>query len=139
MMLDLEKVIKGLECCTNVYPSTTWGECKERNCSYLGKDCELAVMADALELLKAQEPRVMAIEEVKHAEAGSVAWVEWRREGKINSVIFFRLINKGIDDSLEFHVLDGFVAVRLACYGTEWRCWDSRPTDEQRKAVKWDD
>lgn len=54
-MADLEKVIKGLECFTNVYPSTTWGECKERNCSYLGKDCELAVMADALELLKAQD------------------------------------------------------------------------------------
>ena len=51
-MPDLENVIKGLECFTNVYPSG----CKERNCSYLGKDCELAVMADALELLKKQEP-----------------------------------------------------------------------------------
>ena len=23
-------------------------------------------------------------------------------------------------------------------YGEDWRCWTSRPTDEQRKAVKWD-
>lgn len=23
-------------------------------------------------------------------------------------------------------------------YGKSWRCWDKRPTDEQRKAVKWE-
>ena len=96
------------------------------------------VSNSAIALLKEQEPRVMTLEDVKQAEVGTVVWLEWRIESKINSGIFFRLINKGIDDSLEFHVLDGFVAARLACYGTEWRCWTSRPTDEQRKAVKWD-
>ena len=95
------------------------------------------VITSAIDLLKEQEPRVMTLEDVKQAEVGTVVWLEWRIESKINSGIFFRLINKGIDDSLEFHVLDGFVAARLACYGTEWRCWTSRPTDEQRKAVKW--
>lgn len=25
-----------------------------------------------------------------------------------------------------------------ASYGMKWRCWTARPTDEQRKAVKWD-
>ena len=97
------------------------------------------VINSAIALLKEQEPRVMTLEDVKQAEVGTVVWLEWRIESKINSGIFFRLINKGIDDSLEFHVLDGFVAARLACYGTEWRCWTSRPTDEQRKAVKWDE
>lgn len=24
-------------------------------------------------------------------------------------------------------------------YGKTWRCWTAKPTDEQRKAVKWDD
>ncbi len=24
-------------------------------------------------------------------------------------------------------------------YGRDWRCWSARPTDEQRKAVKWND
>lgn len=24
-------------------------------------------------------------------------------------------------------------------YGKTWRCWTTRPTDEQRKAAKWDD
>jgi hypothetical protein len=132
-MQDRERVIKGLEHCSE-------DGCKdcpyETDCNYIGFT-DLA--KDALELLKEQEPRVMTLEDVKQAEVGTVVWLEWRIESKINSGIFFRLINKGIDDSLEFHVLDGFVAARLACYGTEWRCWTSRPTDEQRKAVKWDE
>lgn len=24
-------------------------------------------------------------------------------------------------------------------YGISWRCWTARPTDEQRKTVKWDE
>lgn len=27
---------------------------------------------------------------------------------------------------------------RRHTYNREWRCWTARPTDEQRKAVKWD-
>lgn len=27
---------------------------------------------------------------------------------------------------------------RLDDYGRTWRCWTAEPTDEQRKAVKWD-
>jgi hypothetical protein len=113
-----------------------------RDCGYDNEPCPKCfehLLRDALSLLKAQEARVMTVEDAKQAEAGTVVWLEWRIESKINSAIFFRLINKGIDDSLEFHVLDGFVAARLACYGTEWRCWTSRPTDEQREATLWDE
>lgn len=133
-MAEPEKVIRGLEC--QYEPRMTCYGCgyfiaRDKLCN------KNKIFREAVDLLKAQEPRVMMLEDAKQAEAGTVVWLEWRIESKINSAIFFRLINKGIDDSLEFHVLDGFVAARLACYGTEWRCWTSRPTDEQREKVKW--
>lgn len=47
----LEKVIKGLEVCTN--PATKRG-CLDGICPYDGKGCRVAMERDALELLKEQ-------------------------------------------------------------------------------------
>ena len=49
-MTDLEKVIKGLECCIK-------GDCRENACPYaLDNACRKSLAIDALSLLKAQEP-----------------------------------------------------------------------------------
>ena len=74
---------------------------------------------DALELLKAQEPRVLTLEEAQHAE---VVWVEEMETCNIYPCI----VKNNMNDS------------KLYKYGIQWRVWTSRPTDEQRKAVKWD-
>ena len=34
---------------------------------------------------------------------------------------------------------DDYLHRRADKYGKEWRCWTARPTDEQRKAAKWDE
>ena len=56
MSLDREKVIKGLECCTNINM-----KCEEEKCPYWkNDDCSDDLMRDALSLLKeheAVEPR----------------------------------------------------------------------------------
>jgi hypothetical protein len=74
-MPDVEKVIKGLECCTKkvcIYIDT------EKECPYCElcgeyedafENCTTALAKDAIALLKAQEPRVMTLEE----------WREWKR------------------------------------------------------------
>ena len=54
-MIDREKVIKGLECCIKRDPDDKM-RCGE--CPYEGA-CLNRLKADALALLKAQEPRVI--------------------------------------------------------------------------------
>ena len=56
-MPDLEKVIKALECCINA------GDCQNQ-CDYWPDNrCEHLMMIDALELLKAQEPKPPIVKE----------------------------------------------------------------------------
>ena len=106
-MTDREKVIKGLQ------EAVDW----------LSTETSLTVIdqwvvRDALALLKAQEPRVMTLEEAKSA------YVIEYRSGKIR----------------EFGsaLLDINVDPLNAEYGKIYRVWTSRPTDEQREAVKWE-
>ena len=75
-MTDREEVIKGLECCTKQSV-----ECKSE-CPYydskkrLGTDCFDVLKADALALLKAQEPK-----QVKRDRQCEIAPNEWIRKG----------------------------------------------------------
>lgn len=141
-MFDIEKVLKGLEA-----HATASGCIK--NCPYWAiekLDCSQELAADALSLLKAQQPRVLTIEEV----AGRIAleqikpiYLEYgpmsRYEGKIieiipHNVYFTEMCTfEWIDEN---NLTDGVFIDEM---NTVWRCWNVRPTDEQRKAAKWDD
>lgn len=112
-MTNLEKVIKGLE------------EAEIILAQAVDRGGEMAVMGafrclnrvtDALAMLKAQEPRVLTWEEVKKVE---VCWLEQR----------------GYEPyaTLEANTWNS------EKYGKSYRCWNRMPTDEQRKAVKWDE
>ena len=70
----------------------------------------------ALELLRDQEPRVLTLEEAKKAE---VCWLEQR--------------------GYEPYATDDADTWNPEVYGKVYRCWSLMPTDEQRKAIKWDD
>ena len=113
--MDREKVIKGLECCLPAHDP----DCDL--CPYDSVDlrCRANLRDNVMELLKAQEPRVMTLEEAKSA------YVVEYRSGKIR----------------EFGsaLLDLDVDPLNAEYGKIYRVWTSRPTDAQREAVKWDD
>lgn len=79
------------------------------------KDLALAV----IRMLVAQEPRVLTLEEAK-----STFVIEYR-SGNMREV-GARLFDLDVDPL-------------NAEYGKIYRVWTSRPTDEQRKPVKWDD
>lgn len=147
-MADREKVIKGLECCVLRDPDDKQ-QCDD--CPYRHPDgvitnspCVNGLMGNALSMLKAQEPRVMTLEEVvAHYSLPPVfpddlgmqfdylndiqplyfdfphpedPWiVHWRKYDEVNKY------------------LDGW----KADYGKTWRCWTSRPTDEQMEAAPW--
>ena len=69
-------------------------------------------------MLKAQEPRVMTLEEAKNA------YVVEYRSGKMREV--------------GSALLDLNVDPLNAEYGKIYRVWTSRPTDEQREAIPWE-
>ena len=120
-----EKVIRGLECCKN--PS--WEGCED--CPYYEHCEELA--RDALALLKAQEPRVMTLEELVR---DNVVWLEdYDKENVVPGIYC-----DGHDGDRVFATkMHGYLFVKDDDYMIRWRCWTSRPTDEQREAVKWGD
>lgn len=94
-------------------------------------------MSDALELLKEQEPRVLTLEELeKHCaektpfmfSENAPVYIEYCIERPWN-------VRWGTAETIRSWL--GSVEI-YNDYGKDWRCWNTRPTDEQRKAVKWD-
>ena len=135
------KVIKGLECC-RAY------DYKCDGCPYAdGGGAEDGcysdeLKTDALTLLKAQEPRVMTLEELFLLRFDDVVYVEMYPALAIISAIVVDSIPwiQGELGVLQIRCTQEPLAnMDFAWYGKTWRCWTARPTDEQRKAVKWDE
>jgi len=123
-MPDLEKVIKGLECCA-------FGDCTP--CPYTETRCQEHLCGDALDLLKEQEPRVMKPEEIPNYD-GAI-YLEDFGEPEIVIAVYCR----GVARRVKFAVRGTRSTIAgYDDYNKRWRAWTSRPTNEQRKAVPWD-
>ena len=86
---------------------------------------------------KAQEPRVMTLEEVANLHAEPV-WFE-NRSNKTNDcgwIIVYEYHAKF--DCIEVRGAAQLCMYSGATYLKFWRCWTSRPTEEQREAVDWE-
>lgn len=156
VMPDREKVIKALKCCHQIHQT----ECFK--CPYSrGNGCTYALMGDLLALLKEQEraikyqsdrldelldkqlPRVMALDEIWKRGDSEPLYLEYRlpHDIKLCPAIFQ-------PDNSDDGGGDGDMCVVSAwCasgfynrkeYGITWRCWTSRPTDEQKGATPWE-
>ena len=85
----------------------------------------LDMAIEALKALKAQEPRVMTLEEydawtdIPFTERDPIFHEERTERGTVTC-----WVNTNVCSLRE--------------YGKNDRCWTSRPTDEQREAVKWE-
>ena len=132
-----EKVITGLECCISGNPAI----CKRVGCPYaeehdgIGDTCIDHLMADALALLKAQGPRVMTYEELSTIDGAFI--IESSAVHPLEWVFFF-----DTDANSDAVWVQGFDGERYIVYQEDYgkyiHCWTSRPTDEQREAVKWE-
>lgn len=127
-MLDREKVIGGLE------------SLKKR--LYDSQDIlDGGIVGNAIALLKAQEPRVMDVDEVIACEKGAVLWVE-ERQGVIWNLFPLEIdVNSIHPDTgtaylffITYHDLRKFECDE---YNQTWRCWTERPTKEQREDASW--
>lgn len=115
---------------------------------YLKRDCLEGYATDdtlnkAIALLKAQEPRVMTLDEV-------VALREWKGDVWIEETampgIPPRIIAATLVEKTDWQGRDVLWFSNEQCYyltdynlntADGWRCWTSRPTDEHIQAVKW--
>lgn len=82
------------------------------------------------------EARVLTLEEVEALPYGYVL-IETDKKDSLHWVDAL-LFCKNTNFSFDFFTLEGRARLLGTAYNMEWRCWTSRPTDEQRKAVKWD-
>ena len=143
-MPDREKVMNSLELCIQF--NSSWN-CRDR-CPYYGEtECncytQTQIMKDALELLKAPEPKLLTLDELRDVPSGTVLWCDMVSSGRMPPI--YPVCYEGIktetypDNSGEFEVVeytDGMDDVKD--YGIFYRLWTARPTEEQRKGVKWD-
>lgn len=136
-MPDREKVIKGLEHCSN--KSFCNDSCPYssilRDPNFGIDECMTQLAHDALELLKGQEARVMTLDEVKAFDWDYCYLEEERLPGKEYRIICGNY-------ALSCITWPCVASIRIQHgdnnYGKKWRCWTYRPTEEQRKAVKWE-
>ena len=132
-MPDLKNVINGLECC-----AFSFHERQCRKCPYYPdyQDCRSLLIQNAKEILKAQRPRVMTLEEVIALPCGYVL-IETDKEGSLRWVDAL-LFCKNTNFSFDFITLEGRARLLGAEYNKEWRCWTSRPDEKRRAETPWE-
>ena len=119
-MADREKVIKGLECCSDVGGK----HCYEGKCPYasMSEPCREQLVRDALALLKEQEARELTIDE----------WREWKANTKRNPIC-----NLWENDTSPMWILNPNDVHEPAFLMGKLKLFTGKPTFEQCKAVKW--
>lgn len=147
-MEKLEKVMKGLECCSGgADREPNWNNLTARNCGKCPYNrpriaCTRALAYDALELLellKAHQPHVMTLTEALDAE---VVWLE-RYANPDDGVepiiqpVIIRYYENGYWQCLIEQDEGADLSLFLDGFGTEFRFWTSRPTDKQWRATTW--
>ena len=123
-MTEREKVIEGLEM------SYTYSNVDEGNTLVPQQ-----LVLDALALLKAQEPRVMTLEEVKMLDRDYYYLEAMRSPGKeLREIVGAYSIQCVTWPSITW----ARQTMGDSGYGNTWRCWTSSPTNEQREATPWE-
>lgn len=98
---------------------------------------------EAAELLKAQEPRLLGLDEVRNL-INIPRWAEYYvsvGSGEPAIQAGWALVQyEGADEEhfVDFATAYGLERWHVAVYGNRWRMWTSRPTDEQREATPWE-
>ena len=87
---------------------------------------EAEVIDNVISLLKAQEPRVMTLDEIRTMPEGTDVWIESGGTIRVDTT------DKTLYDRWFATILNLYL---LADYGIAWRAWTARPTNEQRAAT----
>jgi len=166
-MTDREKIVKGLECCNGealcsgekchyfddkMCVETLHSEAiallkaQSEEIEELKQEIEghkdnlretLDEMMRYADELKAQEPRVMSLEEVRSLQDNTVVWLEDNDKADVIPAIVNHIWNS-LPNVASFTVAClREVKADMLWYGVKWRCWTGKPSDEQRRAETW--
>lgn len=131
-MPEIDKVISHLKI---IY---TWAKVDGERGRGIDPACCRAIVGwvdDAFALLKAQQPRVMTLEELDDLRGRGQAVYYQDRDSTAKSQDAFFMV---IDHRVAWFKGETYTFCKTADgYGKVWRCWTSRPTDEQREAEPW--
>ena len=105
---------------------------------------EIITMTEIIELLKAQEPRVMTLEEVESAfDKQEPVWLDVKDVPVSNYIVVgYRLMHKtrkGHEIAYELIVLSivSEKSYGVSMYGKKWRCWTSKPDYKRMEVEPW--
>lgn len=133
-MIDSEKVIRAIECRLdeNVSKYRHCLSCDYRHdLDHCVWTCQTdGILEDALALLKAQEPRVMTLEEVKALSTDEVVFFQPNSVNPVRP----RIVACVSENNIAFS--DGGCWM-FDEYGNRFYLWTARPTDAQREATPW--
>lgn len=143
-MTDREKVIKGLECCAFYLHER---QC--RKCPYYPdyQDCRSLLIQNAKEILKAQQPRLLTLEEVvAHYSLPPVFPDDFgMQEDYYEDIqpLYFEFPHDKEDPWIVHWRGHAQVSRYLDewrhSYNKKWRCWTSRPDEKVRAETPWAD
>ncbi len=121
---DAERISSAIECL--LHP-------QDADDSDMTKAINTAVRA--MRLLKAQEPRVMTLEEVK-SSVGNDMYLEISTRTDETPYITAATLDSAGQKGVVFYCDHfNFVAYNRRLYG--WRCWTSRPDEKMRAETPW--
>ena len=96
----------------------------------------------ALALLKEQEPRVLEYLEI---EKHPLVWLEDNDKEDVIPALFLQYNGwnaefalQAPDEYVDTIIRSPIISAVEGMYGITWRAWMAKPTNEQRKVVKWD-
>lgn len=156
-MPDIDKAIKGLRQCAKLQDEPRSGACLD--CPYVDPSIKTCVSSkplldDAAELMNelAVQLRIRILEpdEVEDLEEDEPVWLERKSDlWKTPRAGWAMFREKVFEDKFPGHGEDWlytFGDLHKPClfplslneYGMTWRCWNRKPTDEQREEAAWD-
>jgi hypothetical protein len=120
--MDREKVIKGLEIVWDAF-------------NHMEHEMYADYVFEALALLKAHEPRVLTLDEVKMLDSDYYYLESMRSPGKeLREIVGAYGLTCVTWPSITW----ARQTMGDSGYAKTWRCWTSRPTEEEREAIPWE-
>lgn len=98
---------------------------------------DAAMLKAAVRLLKEQEPRVMTIEKLVSLEKGTPVYFE-ETDGSDCYHGYTCFYGTSGQDIVSASYGTNASYYDMNEYGKSWRCWNTKPTNEQRREAKWE-
>ena len=137
-MVDRARVLCGLKCC-ETDSIASCNPCPYRKLDYPA--CITDLISDAEELLNPL-PLVLTVPEIEDS-VGEILWMEWKSNGdelRPMTPVCVERVGPSLISGEEMQVIEFTDGMdRVADYGSRYRLWSCRPTDEQRREAKWND